>query len=130
MLIVKSCHKSHSHTIQFFLTDPLATSAWNTLIYGKKRWVLFPPHVPKSIVKGKYEIRKGEDDEAIHYFMHILPRIKKSAAKAAKKCKDGASAGQYKGFECYEFTQHEGETVYIPRYVVVTNMVKTLGKRE
>lgn len=109
--------------------DPLATSAWNTLIYGKKHWVLFPPHVPKSIVKGKYEIRKGEDDEAIHYFMNILPRIKKSAAKAAKKCKDGTSPGQYKGFECYEFTQHEGETVYIPSgwWHAVLNLTHTVG---
>ena len=44
--------------------DPLATSAWNTLIVGKKRWVLFPPHVPKSIVKGKKLIKSNEDDEA------------------------------------------------------------------
>ena len=29
--------------------DPLSTSAWNTLLHGKKRWVLFPPHVPKSV---------------------------------------------------------------------------------
>jgi histone arginine demethylase JMJD6 len=34
-------------------TDPLATHAWNTLIVGQKRWVLFPPHVSKEIVKGK-----------------------------------------------------------------------------
>ena len=46
--------------------DPLATSAWNTLIHGVKRWVLFPPHVPKSVVKGRKLILPGEDDKAIH----------------------------------------------------------------
>ena len=88
--------------------DPLATSAWNTLIHGTKRWVLFPPQVPKRIVKGKGLIRPDEDDEAIHYFMYILPRIKRKAASLQHHDDD------YQGFACYEFTQHAGETVFIP----------------
>mmetsp|Transcript_23864 Transcript_23864/g.27625 ORF Transcript_23864/g.27625 Transcript_23864/m.27625 type:complete len:485 (+) Transcript_23864:295-1749(+) len=102
--------------------DPLATSAWNTLITGKKRWVLFPPHVPKSIVKGKGHVRKHEDDEAIHYFTVILPRIKRSAIESG-------GFGRYEGFECYEFTQNEGETVFIPSgwWHAVLNLTDTVG---
>jgi len=33
--------------------DPLETCAWNTSLAGHKLWVLFPPHLPKCIVKGK-----------------------------------------------------------------------------
>lgn len=87
--------------------DPLATAAWNTLIVGKKRWVLFPPHVSKHIAKGKHFVRNGEDDEAIHYFMHILPRIKAKAVEIGNR-------GMFKDFACYEFTQEAGETVFIP----------------
>ena len=43
---------------------------------GLKRWVLFEPHIPRHVVKGKNLKEKGEDDEAIHYFDYILPRIK------------------------------------------------------
>ena len=33
--------------------DPLMTSAWNTSVQGRKRWITFGSKVPKSIVKGK-----------------------------------------------------------------------------
>jgi histone arginine demethylase JMJD6 len=102
--------------------DPLATSAWNTLLYGKKRWVLFPPHVPRHVVKGKGLIRSDEDDEAIHYFMTILPRIKRRAHSVGNH-------GDYRNFACYEFTQNEGETVFIPNgwWHAVLNLTDTVG---
>ena len=87
--------------------DPLGTAAWNTLLYGQKRWVLFPPQVPKHIAKGKGLVRKNEDDEAVHFFDFILPRIKRRAAASG-------GTGDYQDFACYEFTQHAGETVYVP----------------
>jgi histone arginine demethylase JMJD6 len=78
--------------------DPLGTSAWNTVVEGRKRWVVFKPRIPKDIVKGKDVILKGEDDEAINYFLDIVPRIKK----------------KYTDIEVLEFTQMPGDTVFIP----------------
>jgi len=102
--------------------DPLATSAWNTLLVGQKRWVLFPPNVPKHVVKGKGLIRKDEDDEAIHYFMFILPRIKRRAHQMG-------NTGEYENFACYEFTQNPGETCFIPNgwWHAVLNLSHSVG---
>ena len=69
--------------------------------------VLFPPHLSKKIVQGKGLDKDLSDDEAVHYFMWILPRIKRKA-ETLKHTDD------YKGFACYEFTQNAGETVFIP----------------
>ncbi|GMF28804.1 unnamed protein product [Phytophthora lilii] len=80
--------------------DPLGTSAWNTLIVGRKRWVLFPPHVPKNLVNGKKHVRGDEDDEAVNYFMDLLPRLKRATPPEA--------------LQCIEFMQYPGETVFIP----------------
>lgn len=77
--------------------DPLATSAWNTVITGSKRWVLFPPAAAKDIVKAKHMYGEAEDDEAANYFMKVLPKIMKE-----------------KKVPCYEFTQSPGETLYVP----------------
>jgi histone arginine demethylase JMJD6 len=45
---------------------------------GHKHWVFIPPTpgIDKKFVRGKHLIQKGEDDEAIHYFDYILPRLK------------------------------------------------------
>lgn len=109
--------------------DPLATSAWNTLIHGQKRWVLFPPHVPKSVVKGRDLVRDDEDDEPIHYFMYILPRIKRKAAAACFCGGDQPVGSDYRDFACYEFTQNPGETVFVPNgwWHAVLNLTHTVA---
>ncbi len=52
--------------------DPLATSAWNALLAGRKRWVLLPPGVPR--VDCKPRIPGVTDGEAVTWFAHVLPR--------------------------------------------------------
>lgn len=83
--------------------DPLGTSAWNTLLYGRKQWVLFEPGVPREVVKGKDLVRKeeGEDDEPIDYFTKILPRIKARGGEALRA----------RMIEC---VQLPGETFFVP----------------
>ena len=47
--------------------DPLLTSAWNTTLFGYKKWIMFPPEIPKSIVKAK--IYPHTDEEASYFFL-------------------------------------------------------------
>lgn len=42
--------------------DPLATSAWNALLQGRKRWCLLPPGIPRSDVRPR---GVGLDSEAV-----------------------------------------------------------------
>jgi histone arginine demethylase JMJD6 len=81
--------------------DPLATSAWNTLLHGRKRWVLFEPGFSKAEVKGREFVRAGEDDEPIDYFLNVLPRLK-------------AARGPALTARMIEFTQRAGETIFVP----------------
>ena len=78
--------------------DPLGTSAWNALTYGSKRWVLFEPKEDRTLVRGKRHRKKGEDDEAIHYFDYLLPRIR-------------ASSPSLKVYEC---VQEAGDIMFVP----------------
>jgi hypothetical protein len=78
--------------------DPLGTSAWNTVLKGLKLWVLFPPNTEKRVVKGLDVIKKGEDDEAVNYFVDLVPRIKEKHPEVDIRL----------------FLQAEGETVFVP----------------
>jgi len=84
--------------------DPLATSAWNTLIRGRKRWVLFHPSTPKKLAKGEDLRQKGEDSEGITWFERTLPRI----IEQEQKNPNGPQLGMV------EFIQYPGETVFVP----------------
>jgi histone arginine demethylase JMJD6 len=83
--------------------DPLSTSAWNTLVYGLKRWVLMPPDVAKEIAKSDDLVDKEqlEDNESVDYFLKILPRLKKKQ-------------GEVFSSRIIEFFQFPGETVFVP----------------
>eukprot|EP01034_Spumella_vulgaris_P028752 gene28752-35668_t len=66
---------------------------------GRKRWVLFPPGTPRSVADGSDVLRKGEDDEAINYFVDLLPRIKEHYGSE---------------IQIMECIQEPGETIYVP----------------
>ena len=94
--------------------DPLGTSAWNTVVSGRKRWVLFEPGTSKSVVKGSklYDSREM-DDEAVNYFVDILPRIRAAHPHARR----------------IEFVQNPGETVFVPGgwWHAVINLDASIG---
>ena len=76
--------------------DPLATSAWNTVLSGSKRWVLLPPETPKELVDPK-----GAGDDAATWFSTVLPRV-------ARAADEGRCARPL------DFIQRQGETVFVP----------------
>lgn len=79
--------------------DPLGTSAWNAVTHGRKRWVLFEPHVSGQVAKGKDVINKEtEDDEAIMYFDFLLPRLK----------------AKHPEIRTFEGIQGPGEVIFVP----------------
>jgi len=82
--------------------DPLGTSAWNTTLSGRKYWVIFPPGLKKAFAKCTSYIRKGEEDEAINYFIDLLPRLRAASIAAGKPV------------PFMEFVQEKGDTVFIP----------------
>ncbi|KAL0050644.1 hypothetical protein WJX82_004027 [Trebouxia sp. C0006] len=76
--------------------DPLATSAWNALISGHKRWALFPPGTQRHHVLPKLP---GLEREAVSWFTHVYPLTQREDWPTTKPI---------------DIIQGPGETVYVP----------------
>lgn len=100
--------------------DPLGTSAWNTLCYGRKLWVLFPPGTPDEAMQlpiaattnnaNITSIPSGDDEAlpsnqsppppnfcAAGWFASVLPNLSTEVLES-----------------CCQFVQHPNETVFVP----------------
>eukprot|EP00732_Lithocolla_globosa_P004316 Lithocolla_globosa_v1_NODE_3924_length_1550_cov_8.153846.p1 type:complete len:298 gc:universal NODE_3924_length_1550_cov_8.153846:483-1376(+) len=99
--------------------DPAGTSAWNALLHGRKRWVMFPPFVPKSVVEsGSWSgtadpLYAQPQAQAAHWFANIYPKFQNDPELAE-------SLGMI------EFIQSAGEVVFIPSmyWHVVLNLAQ------
>ena len=81
--------------------DPLCTSAWNTSLFGRKRWLLFPPearkiHLMPPSVETLWPARIAGPSA---WFEYMLPRIR---------------SDEWRGPQPIEILQEAGETVYVP----------------
>jgi histone arginine demethylase JMJD6 len=60
--------------------------------------VLFEPGTSKKVATGSHLVKAGEDDEAVNYFVDILPRIRQTYPHARR----------------IEVVQRPGDTLYVP----------------
>jgi histone arginine demethylase JMJD6 len=94
--------------------DPLGTSAWNALVYGHKRWALFPPRTPKHIIDPKLR-----DNEAITWFNDVYPKLQVPDPEQVNR-----TLAQKYGI--IEILQKPGETVFVPSGSVSLIQVGTI----
>ena len=40
--------------------DPYETSAWNSVVLGKKRWIIYPPSTDKKLLLGIIDMILGK----------------------------------------------------------------------
>ncbi|CAE7839945.1 jmjd6-b [Symbiodinium sp. CCMP2592] len=79
--------------------DPLGTSAWNALVFGKKLWVLFPPSTPPELLRPEADADFSEESASC-WFLHWW---KSARARAWPE-----------QFRPIEFLQQPGEVVFVP----------------
>ena len=118
--------------------DPIGTTAWNALLYGRKRWVIMSPKCDeKEVVNGEieqgfmgiagdaFEIRSDSDDEETILLKKQL-KLKEEEEKKKHQLIDNSgikwfntiypkliNSSEHKA-KMYEFVQEAGDILYLP----------------
>lgn len=93
--------------------DPARTSAWNSLVKGRKRWAIYPPGSPPPGVNvgknGEYR-ENGLDMPSLMWYLHVYPTLPPDQKPL-------------------EIIQEEGETIYVPNgwWHLVLNLDLTIA---
>lgn len=98
-----------------FHVDPNHTSAWNTVIYGRKKWIMFPPDVvPPGVLPQPEAGRVEQPDSVMTWFLEHYDEIREDPEYRASVC------------EC---VCGPGDTVFIPDgwWHLVLNLEETVA---
>eukprot|EP00887_Chlorella_sp_A99_P005234 scaffold1.g5234.t1 len=92
--------------------DPNSTSAWNGVVRGAKKWLMYPPHVTPP------GVRPSEDGANVATSLSLMEWF-----AAYYEHRDAA------GFAPIEFVQHAGDLVFVPRgwWHVCLNLEETVA---
>lgn len=84
--------------------DPSCTTAWNTLLCGRKRWVLFPPGDSEDYRTriGASSLRddRGDVKPPAYWWLDVYPEL--------------LASGAAKELGMLEYVQRPGETIFVP----------------
>ena len=75
------------------------TSAWNTVLTGRKLWIMWPPDTPSSVATASDVMGADSDDEAVNHFLELLQRQRDK------------HQAEYRPVIC---VQLPGETIFVP----------------
>ena len=87
--------------------DPNSTSAWNTLLSGRKRWVLFPPGSEQ-----RYKELLGVQEEYSRKVSQPCRWWREDYTRILEESVLDGSCGAFKGM--IECVQKAGETIFVP----------------
>lgn len=80
--------------------DPFSMSAWNTSLYGHKKWILLEPRTDRDFAEGfSYRTEENLDNfDAMNHVINLYPQMLKSDEIKTR----------------YEFIQKRGDTIFLP----------------
>jgi hypothetical protein len=74
-----------------FHVDPNSTSAWNAVIRGSKKWILYPPnHIPPGVFPSEYGSEVTTPISLTEWFFNYYPEVSKHEYKPVEAiCREG-----------------------------------------
>eukprot|EP00041_Stephanoeca_diplocostata_P016225 m.318964 g.318964 ORF g.318964 m.318964 type:complete len:614 (+) comp20295_c0_seq2:249-2090(+) len=96
-----------------FHQDPNCTAAWNAVISGRKKWILFPPNIRPPGVHPTGDVDASSVVDWFHRYYYQIEQQHKAAVASAGYV-DGDDCAQLPRNRPWECTVAPGEIIFIP----------------